>query len=259
MKCVVMAGGKGTRGMPYTEFFPKAMIPIHDIPMIERITDHLVSYGITEIVVVCDVAGMGAQIQNHYRGDTIISCIQDTGSGTAGDLRHAGLAGESEFMVWFCDNLCALNVDEMLQAYRRGGAAACIATRGRRPEETGFAQVCDGMVLRFMEKPIVRMPSPQCLGIYILDGSIYDMICDTSGPLNLSYDILNEMPNRGGISTYDIRDEPWLDVESPNILSRNHTLVEGIISRMGQPASQRPLSAAHGEASGLSHQDPLGA
>ena len=31
------AGGKGTRGKPYTDYFPKAMIPINGKPLINYI------------------------------------------------------------------------------------------------------------------------------------------------------------------------------------------------------------------------------
>ena len=40
MKAVILAGGKGTRGKPYTEFFPKAMTPINGRPII----DYIVKY-----------------------------------------------------------------------------------------------------------------------------------------------------------------------------------------------------------------------
>ena len=36
---VIMAGGKGTRLYPYTKILPKPLIPIGDIPIIERVID----------------------------------------------------------------------------------------------------------------------------------------------------------------------------------------------------------------------------
>ena len=36
---VIMAGGKGTRLYPYTKILPKPLIPIGDIPIMERIID----------------------------------------------------------------------------------------------------------------------------------------------------------------------------------------------------------------------------
>ena len=35
VKAVILAGGKGTRGKPYTDYFPKAMIPVNGKPLID--------------------------------------------------------------------------------------------------------------------------------------------------------------------------------------------------------------------------------
>ena len=242
MKCVIMAGGLGTRARPFTDYFPKAMMPAGNRPIIEHITGHLEASGaVSEILIVADLAGKGAQIQNHYSGHAgkPITFVQDSGSGTAGDLRHADLAGESEFLLWFSDNLCALDIGEMAGQYRASGAAACIATRSRRREETGFADVRDGMVVRFREKPVLDLPYQQCLGMYILSDTVLEMIRRKEGHVNLSYDILQRLPESGGISAYDIGEEPWLDAESPAVLDRNDLVVREIISRMGRERPPR--------------------
>lgn len=238
MKAVVMAGGQGTRARPITHYLPKAMIPVRDRPLIEHITDHLEASGaISEIVIVADVAGLGAQISHHYSGHTgkRIAVVQDSGSGTGGDILHAGMEGESEFLLWFSDNLCALDVSDMVRRHASAGAAACVATRSRRSEETGFAQVQDGMVVKFMEKPILELPYQECLGIYVLSGMVLEMIRRRGGSVNLSYDILQNLPGESGISAYDIGDIPWVDVESPAALLRNAAAVDSVISQMGQP------------------------
>ena len=260
MKCVIMAGGMGTRARPFTDYFPKAMMPAGDRPIIEHITGHLESSGeISEIIILADLAGAGAQIAHHYARHTgkPITFIQDSGSGTGGDLRHLDLSGEGEFLLWFSDNLCALDVGEMAARYHSSGADACIATRSRRREETGFAEVSAHMVTRFQEKPVLDLPSQQCLGIYILGSRVLGMVRSRTGPLNLSYDILQRLPDAGGISSYDIGDEPWLDAESPGILDRNSDIVSEIISRMGRPRPpRRRQSGSRAGGSGLSRRGP---
>ncbi|MFB5616790.1 MAG: NDP-sugar synthase, partial [Nitrosopumilus sp.] len=41
MKAVILAGGSGTRGKPYTEYFPKAMIPINGKPLVDYVVRYL--------------------------------------------------------------------------------------------------------------------------------------------------------------------------------------------------------------------------
>ena len=68
MKAVILAGGKGTRGKPYTEYFPKAMTPINGKPLIDYIIQYLDSFDfIKEIIVISDFKGLGGQIKNFYQ------------------------------------------------------------------------------------------------------------------------------------------------------------------------------------------------
>ena len=234
-----MAGGLGTRARPFTDHFPKAMMPAGGRPVIEHVLRHMgASDVISDIVVVADLAGRGAQIRHRYAdyGDKPVSFVQDSGSGTGGDLRHADVSGD--FVLWFCDNLCPLDISGMVERHASSGAEACVAVRSRRPEETGFADVVDGMVTRFREKPVLELPACECLGMYVLGDAVLDRIRGMDGPVNLSYDILQGMP-AGSVAAYDIGDSPWVDAESPAVLDRNAALVESILSRMGAPGPAR--------------------
>jgi len=67
VKAVILAGGRGTRGKPYTEYFPKAMTPINDKPLIDYIVKYLNSFDfIKEIIIISDYTGLGGQIKNYY-------------------------------------------------------------------------------------------------------------------------------------------------------------------------------------------------
>ncbi len=239
-----MAGGQGTRARPFTNHFPKAMMPILGRPMIEYIIDHLERCDIiSDIIIICDLSGLGGQIEHHYSGYTgkKITFIQDSGQGTGGDLLHAPLQNESEFLLWFCDNLCSLDIVAMLERYRDKHSLACIATRKHRQEETGFADVSDGIITSFREKPILELPFHECLGMYILNGSLLDMIRQKGGPVNLSYDILQNLP-LGSISAHDIGDSRWIDAESPAIIERNQKYVSHIIRSMSDHSSHSSQS-----------------
>lgn len=238
MKAVILAGGKGTRGKPYTEYFPKAMTPVNGRPLIDYVVRYLKSHSfVNEIIIISDFNGLGGQIRNYYGDQKNIIFVQDSQSGTGGDLLHIEkkLKGESEFLLWFVDNLCAVDIRKMKETFMQKNSTACIVTRTKRKEETGFAVVENGIIKEFKEKPIMKLQLSECLGIYMLGEDIIKRIKAKKKQknINLSYDILQELSKEGKIAAYDIGDNEWLDVESPVVLERNEKTVKKIIKQMG--------------------------
>ena len=237
MKAVILAGGKGTRGKPYTEYFPKAMIPINGKPLIDYVVQYLKSFNfIEEIIIISDYNDLGGQIKNYYGNQKNIKFIQDSQSGTGGDLLHIEkeLKNESEFLLWFVDNLCAIDIKKMKKTFKEKNSSACIAVRTKRKEETGFAIVDDGIITEFKEKPVMKLQLSECLGIYMLGKEIIQKIKKKNQKkINLSYDILQQLSKDGKISAHDIGQKEWIDAESPIILERNEKLVTKIIKQMG--------------------------
>ena len=237
MKAVILAGGKGTRGRPYTEYFPKAMTPINGKPLIDYVVRYLRSFNfIKEIIIISDYNGLGGQIKNYYGNQKNIKFIQDSQSGTGGDLLHIEkeLKNESEFLLWFVDNLCAVDVIKMRNIFKEKKSSATIATRTKRKEETGFAIVENGIIKEFKEKPVMKLQLSECLGIYMLGKEIIQKIKKKKQKqVNLSYDILQQLSKEGKVSAYDIAEREWIDAESPMILERNQKTVKKIIKQMG--------------------------
>ena len=238
MKAVILAGGKGTRGKPYTDYFPKAMLPINDKPVIDYIVKYLESFSfIKEIIIISDFNGLGGQIKNYFGNQKNITFVQDSQSGTGGDLLHIEkkLKGESEFLLWFVDNLCAVDVKKMRTFFKDKNSSACIITRTKRKEETGFAVVEEGIIKEFKEKPVMKLQLSECLGIYMLGKDIIDRIKkkEKEKEINLSFDILQQLSKEGKISAFDIGDKEWVDAESPTVLERNEKTVKKIIKQMG--------------------------
>ena len=238
MKAIILAGGKGTRGKPYTEYFPKAMTPINGKPIVDYVVRYLKTFNfIKEIIIISDYDSLGGQIKNYYGNQKNIKFIQDSQSGTGGDLLHIEkeLKGESEFLLWFVDNLCAVDIKKMRSTFKEKNSLACIATRTKRKEETGFAIVEDGIIKEFKEKPTMKLQLSECLGIYMLGKDIIQKIKKKKNQkqINLSYDILQQLSKENKVSAYDIAEKEWIDAESPMVLERNEKLVTKIIKQMG--------------------------
>lgn len=238
MKAIILAGGKGTRGKPYTEYFPKAMTPINGKPLIDYVVKYLKSFSfVKEVIIISDFDGLGGQIKNYFGDQKNITFVQDSQSGTGGDLLHIEnkLRGESEFLLWFVDNLCAIDLRKMKELFKKKNSSACIATRTKRKEETGFAIVENEIIKEFKEKPVMKLQLSECLGIYMLGKDIMKRIKSKrkQKEINLSYDILQPLSKEGKISAFDIGANEWMDIESPMVLERNEKTVKKIIKQMG--------------------------
>ena len=217
------------------------MIPVHGKPLISHIVRHLNrSSEIDEIIILADFGGLGRQIEKYFENSKEVKkpmqFVQDSQSGTGGDLVHLqkSIGKDSEFLLWFVDNLTPLDVSDMHKFHLRKKTLATIATRRYRKEETGYAIVEDGVIVEFREKPTIKLEMAECLGIYILDSRILRIIRSKKGhrDVNLSYDILQPLSKEGKISAYDIGRQPWIDVDSPGRVEREKEVVAAIIRKI---------------------------
>ncbi len=242
MKAVILSGGEGTRGKPFTNYFPKAMIPINGKPLIDYIVNYLSGFDlIDEIIILADYKKLGGQIKNYFEGRKMtknLTFVQDSQSGTGGDLIHVSrkLKGDSDFILWFVDNFCAIDLQRMYSFYRKKNSLGCIAVRRFSKSEIGFAVIKNGFITEFQEKPMIKMHIPECLGVYILATEILSKIRSKlkkkKRNLNLSFDILEELSLKNKLSGFDIGKTSWMDIESPITLQRNRKLIRKIIREM---------------------------
>lgn len=92
MRAVLLAGGLGTREKPFTDYCPKAMIPIEGRPLVDHITRYICKFSfISEILIVCEFDSFGNQIINYFEGkEKIIGkkirFVEDKKNGTGGAL-----------------------------------------------------------------------------------------------------------------------------------------------------------------------------
>ncbi len=51
MKAIILAGGRGKRLRPITDYVPKPLVPIKNIPIIEWQIKYLKKYGVNEVII----------------------------------------------------------------------------------------------------------------------------------------------------------------------------------------------------------------
>ena len=241
MKAIINAGGKGTRGWPLTTYIPKSMLPAHGKPLIEHIVNYMAKFKeITEVIFVVDDSELGDQVINFFDGKekkyrVKLTFRKDKQEDTGGAILQCqkDLKNEKDFLLWFSDNLCNLDIGEMIKQFRNSDCMGCVATRRKKPEETGFVKIeKDNKVISFVEKPVSDLELPEALGIYAFKTKIINdikKVRKTKTRVNLSSDVIQKLPKLSMFS-YDIGDSVWLDLESQNKIVRNDELIKKILN-----------------------------
>ncbi len=127
---VVMAGGKGTRLYPYTKVLPKPLIPIGDIPIMERIIDKFRDYGVEQFYATVNYR---KNMIKSYFSEALMDCDikyveEDKPLGTAGSLSLIEEEFKQPFIVTNCDILIHANYEDIYNYHQESGNELTIVT-----------------------------------------------------------------------------------------------------------------------------------
>lgn len=120
---VIMAGGKGTRLYPYTKILPKPLIPIGDIPIMERIIGRFLEYGVSNFYATVNykksmIKSYFADLAADY---TIHYVEEDKPLGTAGSLCLIEDEFDKPFIVTNCDILIHADYADIYKYHKESG------------------------------------------------------------------------------------------------------------------------------------------
>ena len=130
MQAIILAGGRGRRLLPYTTVLPKPLMPIGDHPILEVILRQLERAGFDDVII--STGYLHELIQAYLAGNPHpglrIRCSHEPEPlGTVGPL-HLIMDLAETFMVMNGDILTDLDYRRLIQAHRKKGALATIAT-----------------------------------------------------------------------------------------------------------------------------------
>lgn len=182
MQALVLVGGYGTRLRPLTYHVPKAMVPIANIPFIERFVDYLEANGITHIVFA--MGYLPDPIRDHLakrchrvKMDFV---VEKEPLDTGGAIKNAEALLGDRFFVFNGDVLTTIPLGELLKAHEEKGAMVTIAlTPVDDPSRYGVVVTDEGgRVKAFVEKPPKeRAPSHLInAGIYLYERAVLQYI-----------------------------------------------------------------------------------
>jgi NDP-sugar pyrophosphorylase family protein len=211
MRAVILAGGRGTRLAPYTVAFPKPLMPIGDVPILEIVVRQLKHYGFTRITMA---VGHLFQLVQAYFGDgsrfgvAIDYSREERPLGTAGPLRLIRDL-EEQFLVMNGDLLTDLDYGELMRRHRMQGNDATIGVYQKEVKiDLGVLERDpEGLIVDYREKPTLRYEVS--MGVYAFSRNVLECIPEDYFDFP---DLVLELIRRGRpIRGYSF-DGLWLDI-----------------------------------------------
>lgn len=154
---IVMAGGRGTRLYPFTKILPKPLIPIGDIPILERILGDFHAYGADEFYLTVNykkemIRSYFQELNPDYK---IYYVEEDKPLGTAGSIRLIRQKFDVPVIITNCDILIEADYGQILEFHEKSRNALTIISSLKNtviPYGVLHAQE-NGIVTEMEEKP----------------------------------------------------------------------------------------------------------
>lgn len=158
MQALILAGGKGSRLLPYTKIIPKPLMPIGEMPILEIILRQLKNSGFDNVILAVNYLSQMFELffQNGEKiGMTIDYSYESKPLGTAGPIANAFNLLEDDFLVMNGDILTSLDFKVFFEEHLQSKAAASIAT-SKRNIEIDFGVIHsnkENSLIKYEEKP----------------------------------------------------------------------------------------------------------
>ncbi|MES2659801.1 MAG: nucleotidyltransferase family protein [Verrucomicrobiota bacterium] len=216
---VIMAGGKGVRLRPITEYLPKPMIPVAGRPILERLVIHLVGCGFTRIYL--SVNYLAEIIERHFGDGSKFGCeiryLHETEElGTGGALSLLPDTPEDPLVVLNGDLVTQMNFASMLAAHVGSGSEATIGYRSYTHQVPfGCLDLKEGLVTCIQEKPVIE----RCVnaGVYVISPGVLSFVPKTFFPITELFQTLIDQGKRVG--AFEIISD-WTDVGQHSELNK---------------------------------------
>lgn len=210
---IIMAGGEGTRLYPYTKILPKPLIPVGDIPIIERIMSRFCDYAIDTFYLTVNYKKnmIKSYFTEEHKPYSIFYLEEEKPLGTAGSLYLINKKFNSPIFVTNCDILINADYSEIYAYHKQSKNDMTIVSALKNIIiPYGVLNIKeDGVVGTIEEKP--KTSYFVNTGMYILNPDIIEEI-----PKNTFFhmtDLATSILSNGKkVGIYPISEDSFLDM-----------------------------------------------
>ena len=153
MKAIILAGGRGKRLKSITDFVPKPMIPLDNIPIVEWQIRYLKKFGVNTVIICTGYKT--EQIENYLKiknnfGIKVIFSKEKIPLGTGGAIKQAARhIKEKSFFVLNGDVITNIDIKKL---QKKENVIAAIPLRTK----FGVIGMKDEKILKFSEKKEIK-------------------------------------------------------------------------------------------------------
>jgi len=177
LKAIILAGGRGKRLRPITDYVPKPLIPIRNIPIIEWQIKYLKKFGISEVIICSGYKTKMIEnyLNNKKLGIKITFSIENKPLGTGGAIKKAGKKiKDNSFLVINGDTITNIDLKKVM---KKENSIASIQLRTK----FGILQTEQNKIIKFDEKK-------EIMNLWM-----------NAGIYHLNKETIKELPNIGDI------------------------------------------------------------
>ena len=221
MKAIILAGGRGKRLRPITDYIPKPLVPIKNIPIIEWQLKYLKKFGVDE-VIIC--TGYKQEMVENYLnvkklGIKIKYSIEKTPLGTGGAIKKAGkLIKEKSFFVINGDTITNIDLKKLS---KKQNSIASIELQTK----FGILETSNDKIINFKEKK--EIPDTWMnAGIYHLEKNIIKDLPDKG---DIEKTVFPEYAKKGKLNIVKFKNVKWYSIDSFKDMEECSLEVEKII------------------------------
>ncbi|HZD49340.1 MAG TPA: sugar phosphate nucleotidyltransferase [Silvibacterium sp.] len=196
---IILCGGKGSRIYPFSEYFPKPMMPIHGRPILVHLMRIYARQGVRRFVLA---AGHRKEMLFDYFDGRFpeweirildTGTEADTGDRIVACLDHVG----EQFFATYGDGLGNVNLAELVDFHNTSGGLATVTAVPLRSQYGTLHFDEAGRVDRFTEKPVIR-DSWINAGFFVFEKKVAEHWTGHS----LESEMLPNLAARGELYTY---------------------------------------------------------
>ena len=236
---LILAGGSGSRLLPFTKFTHKTLLPLYDRPVIDYALATMRRAGINNITIVANrhIMQISDYIGSGIEGERFHYVLEESPRGVAAALNLARSRVEGKRMLlYFSDNITNWNFADDVEAFNSSEEPPGAVLLVRKVDDPGSFGVCimdeEGAIVDVVEKPKNSESDLAVGGIYLFDETFYDRFDAVGDNDDFSIsDITRQYTIEGIAGIRDIGETTWIDCGTPqNLLEASILAIKGEIN-----------------------------